>query len=72
MTGQQRGRLRALWDCLPRRTAPPRTVTDAYGRRWALWADGRWVDPAELPAATRVDLLWRLNSWAPHAAGGHR
>lgn len=70
MTGWAGGRLRALWDCRPRRAVPPRTVTDGWGRRWALWVDGRWVDPARLPAGTRVDLLDRLNGWTPGGTRG--
>lgn len=64
MTGRLRAgaaRLRAWIDCLPRPLArPPRVMHDSAGRQWALWRDGAWVAPEELPAEVRVELLERL------------
>jgi hypothetical protein len=40
---------------------PPVAMRDRYGRRWALWLDGRWVDPLELPGGTRDALRDKLD-----------
>lgn len=66
MTGRLLARLHSLWtrlwNCTSPAGHPPATLTDGYGRRWALWCDGAWIDPADVEVTARVALLERLNA----------
>jgi hypothetical protein len=65
-----RDRARRAWawiDCGPRRLElPAHSWRDSYGRRWALWCDGAWIDPLTLPAELRGQLedgTTRTRAW---------
>jgi hypothetical protein len=76
--GRTAAAVRRAWswlECGERRLEQPpagTTVLDRYGRRWALWKDGRWVTVLDLPSTTRLDLLAALNGCAVDAGSIRR